>query len=137
MDSYSVYRDGAIWDGLHDAYEDGYKDGQRDAYQWISVKDRLPNEDEIVYNSIGIDGERKVSDKVLAGYEDGRVLAGYFMKSSLRHEYHGKGKTNQYSRNGIATWEFGDYQMGWIVAFHECPTHWMPFSSLPPIPPSD
>lgn len=98
--------------------------------KWIPVKERLPNEDEIDYSSICIVGERKASDRVLAVYSDGLIVVGHFMKSGMKHEYHGKAKANGY---GVATWEFGDYKMGWLVSNsgREFPTHWMPLPEPP------
>ena len=101
------------------------------ADQWTPCSERLPNEDEITYNQIGVDGEKVQSDRVLAIDSTGFIRCGYFRKSLLKHEYHGKGKRNEYSDKGIATWEFGEHYdsdpQNWVVP---TPTHdmvaWMP-----------
>ena len=76
---------------------------------WIPCEKQLPNEDEIIWNSIGINGERKISDRVLAIDSTGFIRCGYFMKSCKTHKYCGSGKRNKYSDYGQASWEFGEH----------------------------
>lgn len=98
--------------------------------RWIPVTERLPEEDEVIYNSIGIKGERQRSDRVLAIDSTGFIHCGYFIKSCKRHEYHGNGKKNEYSDNGTASWEFGDHYdfnpNNWIVPVNASIVAWMP-----------
>lgn len=42
------YFDSVAGDDLAKAYDEGYEQGKKDAIQWISVKDRLPEEGEKV-----------------------------------------------------------------------------------------
>ena len=97
---------------------------------WIPVTERLPNEDEIIYNCVGINGERKVSDRVCAIDSDGFIRCGYFQKSCMEHEYWGNGRKNEYSETGIASWEFGDHwecdPNQWIVTVSKSIVAWMP-----------
>lgn len=101
-----------------------------EAPRWIPVTERLPEEDEVIYNSIGIKGERQRSDRVLAIDSTGFIHCGYFIKSCKRHEYHGNGKKNEYSDNGTASWEFGDHYdfnpNNWIVPVNASIVAWMP-----------
>lgn len=79
--------------------------------EWVDVKDRLPNEDEMYYNGVrdyNNDTFRTSSDKVLAQDENGEIYCGYFMSSCWHHEYNGEGRIeNKYTRYGEACWEFG------------------------------
>lgn len=98
--------------------------------QWIPVTERLPNEDEMVYNGIGIKEERTVSDRVLAIDSKGFIRCGYFMKSCSDHKYYGKGKRNKYSDYGRACWEFGEHVYSdtkkWIASVNAEIVAWMP-----------
>lgn len=98
--------------------------------KWIPCEKELPNENEIFYNDIGIDDERKVSDRVLAIDSDGFIRTGYFMKACNSHEYYGKGIRNKYSRLGTADWAFGEHYMGdpnsWVCGSSLDIVAWMP-----------
>lgn len=98
--------------------------------QWIPCEKELPNEDEIFYNGVGVDNERKVSDRVLAIDSDGFIRTGYFMKACNPHKYYGKGIRNKYSRLGTADWEFGEHYMGdpnnWVCGSGLDIIAWMP-----------
>lgn len=88
--------------------------------QWIPCDKKLPNEDEMYYNGVGIDGVRKVSDRVLAIDSKGFIRCGYFIASMWDHPYHGAGRiANRYTDPLKACWEFGEhYQQdpeNWIV----------------------
>ena len=97
---------------------------------WISCEKQLPNEDEIIWNSIGINGEREISDRVLAIDSTGFIRCGYFMKSCKTHKYCGNGKRNKYSDYGQASWEFGEHYQNnpknWIVSCDADIIGWMP-----------
>lgn len=79
--------------------------------QWVDVRDKLPNEDEMHYNGVrdyNDETVRTLSDKVLAIDKDGEIYCGYFMGSCWHHDYNGKGRIkNKYTREGEACWEFG------------------------------
>lgn len=96
--------------------------------RWISVNIMLPNEDEIYYDGVEIDGERKVSDRVLVVDETGWIRIGYFIKSCKKHQYNGKRVRNKYSDYGVASWEFGnnyeDKKENWIV----CDSNYIPIA---------
>ena len=98
--------------------------------KWISVKEQLPNEDEIIYNSIGIAGEINMSDRVLAIDSTGFIRCGYFMKSCSKHTYYGNGKRNKYSDYGKASWAFGEHYNSnprqWVVGIDVDIVAWMP-----------
>ena len=99
---------------------------------WIPCEERLPNEDEIIYNGVGIDGERKLSDRVLAIDPNCFIRAGYFIKSCKPHKYKGKGAKNKYSKPLVACWEFGEHYMSdpsnWVCGCGFDAVAWM---SLP------
>ena len=88
------------------------------AQQWIPVSERLPNEDEVLYDGIKMHGTREMSDRVLAIDKTGFIKTGYFINTSHTHS---DGKK----------WEFGDHYdnepENWIVTstYHE-PIAWMP-----------
>ena len=98
--------------------------------RWILCEERLPNEDEIIYNGVGIDGERKLSDRVLAIDPNGFIRAGYFIKSCKPHKYNGKGAKNKYSKPLVACWEFGEHYMSdpsnWVCGCGFDAVAWMP-----------
>lgn len=100
------------------------------APHWIPCEERLPNEDEIIYNGVGIDGERKLSDRVLAIDPNGFIRAGYFIKSCKPHKYKGKGAKNKYSKPLVACWEFGEHYMSdpsnWVCGCGFDAVAWMP-----------
>lgn len=79
--------------------------------EWINVRSKLPNEDEMYYNGVrdyNDDTFRTISDKVLAQDENGKIYCGYFMGSCWHHTYNGKGRIkNEHTRDGEACWEFG------------------------------
>ena len=79
--------------------------------RWIPCEEKLPNEDEIIYNGVVIDGERRLSDRVLAINHNGFIRAGYFIKSCKPHKYNGKGAKNKYSEPLVSCWEFGEHYM--------------------------
>ena len=97
---------------------------------WIPCEERLPNEDEIIYNGVGIDGERKLSDRVLAINPNGFIRTGYFIKSCKPHKYNGKGANNKYSEPLVACWEFGEHYMSdpsnWVCGCDFDAVAWMP-----------
>ncbi len=79
--------------------------------EWINVRNKLPNEDEMYYNGVrdyNDDTFRTRSDKVLAQDENGKIYCGYFLGSCWNHAYNGKGRIkNEHTRDGEACWEFG------------------------------
>lgn len=87
--------------------------------KWIPCDERLPNEDEIIFNGVSITGEREISDRVLAIDLTGFIRCGYFTKAMIRHNYHGNGKRNIYSVYGEACWDFCEHYDSnpkkWIV----------------------
>lgn len=101
--------------------------------EWISVIDKLPNEDEIYYDGVG--DNNQCSDRVLAVDKNGWIRIGYFIPSCKKHEYHGKRIRNKYSYYNSAGWEFGnnyqDKKENWIVGNSDyTPIAWQPL----PIP---
>lgn len=100
------------------------------APKWIPCEERLPNEDEIIYNGVGIDGERKLSDRVLAIDHNSFIRVGYFIKSCKPHKYNGKGAKNKYSEPFVACWEFGEHYMSdpsnWVCGCGFDAVAWMP-----------
>ena len=112
------------------AWLDGYDKAKAES-QWIPCDKKLPNEDEMYYNGVGIDGVRKVSDRVLAIDSKGFIRCGYFMSSMWGHPYHGAGRiVNCYTDPLKACWEFGEhYQQdpeNWIVGGKGDIVAWMP-----------
>ena len=112
------------------AWLDGY-DKAKAEIQWIPCDKKLPNEDEMYYNGVGIDGVRKVSDRVLAIDSKGVIRCGYFISSMWDHPYHGAGRiVNCYTDPLRACWEFGEhYQQdpeNWIVGGKGDIVAWMP-----------
>ena len=103
---------------------------------WIPCEKQLPNEDEIIWNGIGINGERKISDRVLTIDSTGFIRCGYFMKSCKIHKYCGSGKRNRYSDYGQASWEFGEHYQNdpknWIVSCDADIIGWMPLEQPEP-----
>lgn len=104
------------------------------APQWIPCEKELPNENDIFYNGVGIDNERKVSDRVLAIDSDGFIRTGYFIKACNPHKYYGKGIRDGYSSPGIAEWDFGEHYMGdpnnWVCGSGLDIVAWMPLPEL-------
>ena len=102
---------------LDSAYKHGYSDCFSER-RWIPVSERLPNEDEVLYDGIKTHGTREMSDRVLAIDKTGFIKTGYFINTSHTHS---DGKK----------WEFGDHYdnepENWIVTstYHE-PIAWMP-----------
>ena len=99
--------------------------------QWIPCDKKLPNEDEMYYNGVGIDGVRKVSDRVLAIDSKGFIRCGYFISSMWDHPYHGTGRiVNCYTDPLKACWEFGDHYKqdpeNWIGGGKGDIVAWMP-----------
>lgn len=102
--------------------------------KWIPCEKELPNENDIFYNGVGIDNERKVSDRVLAIDSDGFIRTGYFIKACNPHKYYGKGIRDGYSSPGIAEWDFGEHYMGdpnnWVCGSGLDIVAWMPLPEL-------
>lgn len=101
--------------------------------EWISVEERLPNEDEIYYDGVSF-GDRHISDRVLAIDAEGFIRTGYFMSSCLKHKYHGNRVRSKYSDWTFASWEFGENygakKENWVCSYDSSIssniTHWMP-----------
>lgn len=127
---------------MGDSYAEGYMDALDKVEEvikseptiemprWIPCEKELPNENDIFYNGVGIDNERKVSDRVLAIDSDGFIRTGYFIKACNPHKYYGKGIRNGYSSPGTADWEFGEHYMGdpnnWVCGSGLDIIAWMP-----------
>ena len=102
------------------------------AQQWIPVSERLPNEDEMSWNSGVADHkkDRMISDRVLAIDQDGFARTGYFMRGMQKHTYNGKCKETKYDDLGVGYWEFGEHYQSspeqWVVGTYWTPVAWMP-----------
>lgn len=85
--------------------------------KWISCKTKLPNENEMAYDGISREGQREISDRVLAIDANGFARTGYFMGSCRPHEGSQK------------RWEFGEHYnndpKNWIVGTSWEPIAWM------------
>lgn len=76
--------------------------------EWIPCSERLPNEDEIPYDGIGREGERTVSDRILAIDKNGFIRTGYFMNAMDAPRFGKRYEFGEHYRSDPTNWIVGE-----------------------------
>ena len=76
--------------------------------EWIPCSERLPNDDEILYDGIAREGRRYVSDRILAIDKDGFMRIGYFMNAMDAPRFGKRYEFGEHYRNDPTKWICGE-----------------------------